>query len=370
MSIQDTFEQVTPREFAGQDTFRSYRYQVFFAANLLLKMLEKSDKDGMLLLDYFDDVVFLDNENTPTLINFYQVKSNKECRITVSSMIRNEFLQKMAWNLEQFRENECCATFVTNGEISVNFNNANKPLHIKGYPDFSFSETSPVSVTSLIESKEMAEEAIGVFKKYLPDGVDLNQIHFLKTDFSLDNFEIDFLGKITNYFANKNTPMNAVEIRAITDSLISRMEEKQGPSFRKTNPSFGDIKANKGIKIAEFERIVDSISAISIPQSFDDLYSFSKEELLYDFEGKNIAELALLYSEFKNDYVQSNAVMSEINAFLKTIGVTGVKKEELFLRLDDLLRQSVYNTQYAICEKYHSIIVCVYLYKIVKGVKL
>lgn len=126
MNIIDKMESVTPREFAGQNTFRNYRFQTYFAANLLLKMLENKDKDGMILMDYFDDVVFINDDKAPTLIKFYQVKTNKECKISVSTMINKEFIQKMAWNLEQFKENNCCSIFVSNGSIDVNFGASKK----------------------------------------------------------------------------------------------------------------------------------------------------------------------------------------------------------------------------------------------------
>lgn len=363
-------ESVTPREFAGQNTFRNYRFQTYFAANLLLKMLENKDKDGMILMDYFDDVVFIDNDNAPTLIKFYQVKTNKECKISVSTMINNEFIQKMAWNLEQFKENNCCSIFVSNGLIDVNFGSSKKEKHIKGYTDFLFSSLEPISITTLLNAHQMSEEALVLLKTYISSGVDLSQIYLLKTDFSLDDFENDFLGKFANYFAETCPYSSVVEARAISDSIIQRLSEKQGSSFSPIVLSFDEIKTKKGIKISEISNIIKNISIRSIPTSFDSLYDFAINTLHYDFEGKNIVFLSQKYSQFKIDYVQYNTIVDEIIFFLKNINIDEISNSDLFRTLDELLKNSRLFDDFTLCQKYHDIFVTIYLYKLVKGVEL
>ena len=370
MNIENTFERIYPREFSGQNTFRSYRFQAFFAANLLLEMLKKKNADGMILLDYFDDVVFIDNSNLPTLIHFYQVKTNKECKISISTVINKEFLAKMAWNLEQFKENNCCATFVTNGTISVNFASIKNDLHIKGYSNFSFSDISPITITNLLSSHEMSEEAMKIINEHLPAGVSADQIYFLKTDFSFDDFERDFLGKITDYFADSSPYYSAVEIRAITNSIIERIEEKQGQSFNPITLSFDEIKTKKGIKVIELENIIKNISMRYIPKSFDDLYDFSINYLHFDFDGKNIVLLSQLYSQYKIDYVQSNIIINEIINYMKSIDISSASNDSLFAYYDEMLKNSRFYKNYIICQKYHQIIVVVLLYKIVKEVEI
>lgn len=367
MDIKETFVNVQPREFSGQNTFRSYRFQCFFAANLLLKMAKEKNKDGLLLLDYFDDVVFLDSEENPSLINFYQVKTNKECKITISSMITNNFIQKMGWNLEQFKECNCCSIFVSNGSINVNFGHAKGDLHIKDYQDFEHSCLKEISVTNVLKSHEMNEESLAIIKKYLPEGVKTDQILFLKTDFSLDNFENDFLGKIVNFFSDKCSTLDAVGIKAIADTLINRLEEKQSSPFNPTVLSYGEIISKKGFQVGDFESIVNKTIQHSVPNDFADLFDFCKNVLDYTFDDKNILFLSQQYSQFKIDYVKNMNTYQEIVEYLISVDFTEITNSNLFAYFLAKIKESDIYNKSLFCSNYDSLIIAIYLYKNLKG---
>ena len=58
-------------------------FQIYFGISVLLEK-EINKEPYCLLMDYYDDVVIMDNKDDPQIITFYQVKTNEEEEISLS----------------------------------------------------------------------------------------------------------------------------------------------------------------------------------------------------------------------------------------------------------------------------------------------
>lgn len=362
MNIKEIFETKLPREFSGDHVFRSYRFQIYFGANLLLNLLRERKYDACVLMDYFDDVVILDNDLNPTLIKFYQVKTKKDLRISISTALKYNFFDKMSWNVNQFKPIVCNATLVSNGGFSFNFKNAHGDMHIGGYDDFEFSGNTPTSVASLISRKSKNEEVKKIMQKYMSPESDLNQYYLLTTNFGLSDFESDFLGKLTDYFAEESSRIDAVTIKTICNYLIQKLEERQAPGIEFNKTKFDEVIQYKSFSAKAFNNLIENIQNIAIPSKFSDLYDFTTNTLKHNFS-QNFVNAELRYVEFVNLFTTSLNINCEVADFLKTIK-SEVENDKLFEVYDSLLASNKVLMNNLIVEKFHDLYVIVFLYKI------
>lgn len=366
MEIKEIFESQLPREFAGDNVFRRYRFQIFFAADLLLKLLTSKNENSTILLDYFDDVVYLDDCSYPTKIKFYQVKTSNKLLITMTEIIHKDFLKKMAWNLSHFKDCDVESILATNGTISFNFKNAKGDLKIKNFVDFSFNENKQVSISTIISKSGNEEEIKSILEKYIDPGCSLDDFYLMRTDFALENFETVFLGKLTNYLSKTGKVVDVIAIKAINNCIIETLSQKQAPGKDFDKSNFNEIIENKGITAKDFKNIISSISASSIPNSFVTISTFASAQLKFAFSEDLITQ-PQKYSAFKNAYISSEAIVEEVFSFLKGIDISKTTTEELFALFKNALlgNSELYSKQFV--KDYTDFIVVVFIYKLMEG---
>jgi len=78
---------VTPREQSGAETAERYEYQLHWAMRELLRR-HQAGKNYCMLLEYFDDVVMLDDDVDPQHVDFYQVKTKRSGHWTITELTK------------------------------------------------------------------------------------------------------------------------------------------------------------------------------------------------------------------------------------------------------------------------------------------
>lgn len=366
MDIKEIFEKELPREFSGDHVFRKYRFQLFFGASLLLKLAE-SNVNSAVLMDYFDDVVVLDDCKNPTKISFYQVKTKEKMVFTMTEIISKDFLKKMSWNNKVFKECDVRSIFVSNGTVVFDFDKKKGKFKIDNFEPFVFNDCSPVSFETLISKIERKEEVEKLLLNYIDDGCSLSDFYLMKTTFSLDDFEDSLLGSLVNFLEKKTLVADIIAIKAINNAIIEALSKRQGPPPLFDKTSFEEILENKSLSVAQLNEIVAKIQSTSIPSNFEDIYNFSTSKLNYSFSG-NILKDSQRYSAFKNAFIESSSVVNEVYCFLKTTDYLDVETGNVFNFLHSLLISNAKLSKFRMVNEYSDFIVVIFIYKMFRGI--
>ncbi len=87
MTLADALTSHPPRESSGARTSNRYDFQKNWALCKLLELYSDTS-DFLMLLDYHEDVVVLDDESSPEKAYFYQIKTKKSGAWTIATLTR------------------------------------------------------------------------------------------------------------------------------------------------------------------------------------------------------------------------------------------------------------------------------------------
>ena len=122
MSLIKKIVKSKPREESGSKTSRKYDFQKNLSLFLLMQG-HSMRSDYVYLFDFFDDLVILDSETNPTLMDFYQFKSKDSGNWTTTELTRADkdklsILGKLYHNRVLFKNNVSSLNFVSNAVFS------------------------------------------------------------------------------------------------------------------------------------------------------------------------------------------------------------------------------------------------------------
>ncbi|MGZ4160042.1 MAG: dsDNA nuclease domain-containing protein [Neobacillus sp.] len=118
---------VKPLENSGSRSSNRFTFQKDWA---LIKTLElyKSDRDFLIIMDYHDDILVVDNKKTSKMISVYQVKTKRAANWTDKALMKfeqgkegviNSFLGKLYLHTLRFSRLINDVTFVSNAYFNV-----------------------------------------------------------------------------------------------------------------------------------------------------------------------------------------------------------------------------------------------------------
>ncbi len=84
-SLKDILASKPPRETSGSRSYNRFEYQKDWVVCKILE-LHASDKPYLILCDYHEDVVILDDELEPVSVDFYQIKTSQTSNWTLGSL--------------------------------------------------------------------------------------------------------------------------------------------------------------------------------------------------------------------------------------------------------------------------------------------
>ncbi len=361
MSIAEKINFATPREFAGSESFNRYEYQLSFATLLLLESIKTND-NFVLLIDYLDDIVFMNDITDPTQIDFYQVKTNKKMQINISSFVSEKWLEKMKYNLNLFDGEKIKSVFATNSNIEFNFSRV-KSNRIKGANDFTHDTDGQILLDDLIELTGKKEEVLDYFKKNVNNLSNINNIYILKTNMSIDTHQDTVFKGLFDYLIEINDKLDLAAIKGIFHSILVKMNELQSEKYKPSNIQYNELIVNKGFTRKEFEKIVEVAKEIMIPADFNVIYNFAKNILHYEFNERNYSNLKMLYREFSKDALLNKETFLLINGAIKKIDLSNFNNQELFYEIHSKLSCDDLIKELELYKKYYEFMILLFIYK-------
>lgn len=286
---------------SGSRSSQRFEYQVACVFLMFLTLYKKTD-DFFILLDYFDDFVVVENHNTnDEIISFVQVKTQKDKPISISTIIKKEWILKQAENYKKFLDENVKNILMTN--LGVSF------------------KQKVISDTELVSLEECnGYDGIDELKSQICDDEikNLSNFFLVKASISLDTFKQDLKGKMLEYINDNNfTSLTVDAIETIYLKIWNDLHLKQTyiPTDKDAS-NYETLIYKKGLKYTHIKDIFRIMLDIQLPE----------EGKISDFCGKNnlyygsieFSEFRILFKQFRVDSAKCGmSVIQEAFEYLK-----------------------------------------------------
>ncbi len=355
--IDDLLKVVIPREYSGSDVYSRYQYQIFFAAKLIIDMMEKKISFTT-LLDHLDDVVIISGSEEDRVITFYQVKTKKDGPLTINLIINNKWLSKMHYNLDNFKDVNSRGIFVTNFGVKINS---------KVYDNLEIE-----SLNSIINKDEYKEYKDRIIKqiseeyKLEESKINLSDFYILKSDINLDGYEDQIKGKLVDYCSSVNDKLSITALNTIYSQLILELQKRQRKVYSTENIDIDSLKSSKSVSNNDVDDIIEKTWMAELPE-FNKLNDFREKVLGYNFTYGDSFEALKMYNKFSVNKIKvGNDLVRYTNELIKDYFDNRLDKNdgEIVIQLiehldkDDLLKNSEFFNEYK------EFIVLIYLFKL------
>lgn len=259
MTLKDKIISEKPRETSGSRVSNRFSFQHHYA---LIKMIEFTDanKEFVMVFDYHDDIIVLNNISDPTKIDFYQVKSNEQQSVhylsskkltDIDKKQKLSFLGKMIDNYNKFKEETNSLNFVSN----KNYNFTLKAgVKTKTEKEIKLGDLGKSDLDTI--KNDICEIC---WKKDNCDDDCESLIYFFVTDLEPKNYIPTVTGQIVDFFRRAGT--NSIDATAARRTLISEIEIKN--NSEEEIKDFADLLTIKSISSYEFASLIDQIKSIS-----------------------------------------------------------------------------------------------------------
>lgn len=347
-----------PREFSGSKTINAYSFQLDICAYLILEMLKQND-DFIVLVDYLDDIVVLDDATNPTSIIFYQVKSSKN-EITMSQIINNSWLAYMETNLNDFKGTKARSIFLTNSTIEFS------KKGFKTNKSYSFTDYSLIQLKQFLETSCTKEDQSLIENRIhstLKDVGNYENLYISRTKFTIADHENQLLAELTNYLQTIDSKLDLVALKSIYDGFISKLRCLGKETYNPPIFVYDDLKAAKGFTKSDLDSIYHRIKNLMIPIDFNLIYDFAQSVLNHIFNGNYLS----LKNEYRDFGIAAQRNSATYNLILNRISQIDVSKCTT-LSLFDYIRNeleidnSINSLEFY--KKYFEFIIIVFIYKV------
>lgn len=242
-----------PSEFGGQRSSNRLSFQRDWTLCLLLQ-LHLSGKDYLVVCDYHDDVIVLDQPDTTAKIHFYQVKTDLKKRWKIADLLRRKdsekvktfsVLGKLYRHRISFEPVVGTLNFVSNFALNMQLSN---PPPIEDRISFTIDELTSKDIDKI-------KAALRTELQLSDDPILDAAIMFHVTELGIRGHDTHAKGKLTEYleklYPSRSFPVGAI-YRVIADEIL-RKSNVETPCT-----TIVDIKSLKSISRDDFERYIES----------------------------------------------------------------------------------------------------------------
>ena len=286
---------------SGDISSQRFQYQVA-CVFLTLLTLYKKNQDFYILLDYIDDFVVIENQNTDReIINFVQVKTQKGKPISISTIVKKEWILKQSNNYKRFIDENVKNILMTN--LGVSFNQK------------VVDDTELVSLETCTGYPGL-EKLREQMKK---NGIDtLKDFYLAKASISIDTIKEGVKGKMHEYVLDNHfMELTADSIEAIYLKIWNDLWEKQiyVPNEKEAK-NYEEVVLKKGIKYSYIKNVFKCMVDIQLPEK-GEISSFCEQNNIF-LKEYNFHEFGLLFKEFRIDSAKNGMnVLQESFAYLE-----------------------------------------------------
>lgn len=248
---------VKPRERGGSIAANRQDYQRNWTLCYLLR-IHDTTKDYTILLDYHDDVVAIDNTQDLKAIDFFQIKTDKSDKWTLSTLLKrkkdkdkefvgNSICGKMYSNKIAFPDRTRTLNFVTNSQFKVSIDGDEaKETTVDEFE---------ISKLKLEKREEFAKAIQDEFHLSEPPNFDIG-ILFRRDSLNWDGHDKQTIGELVEYL-DKRSPDGHFRVKAAFKALSLVILQKTSCERLIENPE--ELVRLKGITRDEFEGMIAQI---------------------------------------------------------------------------------------------------------------
>lgn len=309
MSLRGQIE-LNKNDISGSRTKNRLTVQVSYAMQLIM---EYYSMDYVILMDYIEDVVIIENPNEPTGIHLYQVKTKStDKQYTLTTVIKDEWFQKLYKNAQKYKGYVEEATLVCNTDIVVKQENV-----------------FPNTKNNLAKMKENSNvkkivKAIAKDLNVSEQEVDLSQFYFVKSNLSIKGHKDEVEHQFENFLLNEDSNLQITTARAIFRIIYDELDAKFNWELDENCSDVGEIFKMKGVISTDINNAIATGLAIQLPDANELFNIFGVASV------KEIREYTQRYSLIKMDMFSKKEVLintrKEIISLIKEAIDRGVEK--------------------------------------------
>ncbi|QLY81901.1 DUF4297 domain-containing protein [Clostridium intestinale] len=292
MSLKEELISKKPREKDGSRSSGRFDYQKDWALCKLLELHQHND-DYLLAFDFHDDIIVIDSEKNPNLIEFYQIKTKTSGNWTTTSLIQSKksktektlsIMGKIYDNKISFPKNTKSLNFISNATFSMALNkDEEKSIDKK---EICLSDLSQKEIKKIVD-KIKSEHT-------LTEEPDLHNITFFKvSDLSLTDHENHTIGKLSKFLENLYSDKN-FRVGVIYRTLFDEIKRKNNYAF--DIDKYDDLVEHKSIGQNQFTNMLNIIlPKINLESTWNNIEQRLNTEKLSILEIKKISRSWLKY---------------------------------------------------------------------------
>lgn len=314
LSLADKLEKTPQREVAGSDAYAAFEFQLMFGVELLFAQFDKLN-DFAVLFEFHDDIVLLTGADSPSEIEFFQLKHSTKGNWTLAKLTNNSkklksgdraqsILQKLYGNFSNFSDYSKNAQVVSNAYCT----------------EFGQAEYSQFNTIPDEEKAKLLEHVQAVY----PDATSncLDVMGFRRTELDKTACHELVKGRVHSFLQSK-IGGDAFQLEACTNAIITQCRLKNKKLATDVPGVVSEIVKQKGISKADVELwLTDIASNKNAPE-----WSFVQTHLGGHWGFLEANSVRLAYENYKVEALDSgndaqNALIADIRRALEENTVT------------------------------------------------
>lgn len=309
---------------SGAMAYNRFDMQVSQVLHMAIELYDTDD--FLFVLDHYDDISLFDDENNPTTVSYYQMKTSGEY-ILFSTVLKDEWIAKLYsqqvntdWITKEMG-------LITNCPIHVTLSGQKKI--VLDSPRTGFVDFNPEIVDKV---KKDISDKIGI----PVSDVDLSKMFHIKTTLSIERHR-DLVEKEFGDFLNEHyCGITCDAVKTVFSTMIELLTKRQSVEIIDSDAKFDVVRQKKGIARSDIEKVIQRSMLLAIPPVNKVIMYFSKGDLLSVYN----AYTRLISDRERKDFILERLIL-RFDAMMKS---ENLKKEEqiedYIKRISKMVRES------------------------------
>tara|TARA_R110001606_G_scaffold399274_1_gene583330 strand:- start:10538 stop:11605 length:1068 start_codon:yes stop_codon:yes gene_type:complete len=252
LDLGNKLEIVPHREVAGSDSYAAFEFQLVFGVEILFENFDKLT-DYAVLFEFHDDIVLLTGTDSPTEIEFFQLKHTTSGNWTIPKFCEQDkaatsgkkkpsMLHRLYENVENFGD------FSKNAQIVSN----------AYYSDIGQSGSTQFDA---LEEANRNKILTHIQERFPSATVDcLSVLGFRRTELQKSS-ALDLVKGRVHTFLQDKIGGDAFQLQACTDAIVSQCRIRNKKLATDVNANIQDIITQKGLARTDVESWLKEIAA-------------------------------------------------------------------------------------------------------------
>lgn len=292
---------------SGSLAYNRFEMQVSQTLHMAIELY--SNLNYLLVLDHYDDITLFDDDVSPGLVSYYQMKTSEDS-ISIETAISETWVAKLyehlcnpEWVVEELGLITNCPL-----KVSVKLKGDDGKTHSEE-KKYAAERTPFLSFNPLMVEKLKTD--IAKRKGISTVDVDLSKFFHMRTTLSIPKHREIVEQEMTDFLQGQYPRITVESAKTIFGAMMDLFSRRQSYESLDEDASFAEVRQKKGVSKSDFSRIIEESMYISIPpfQEIEKWMGYSAEEspnaaleftrLLPDVQGKS-ESFAALYRQVRN----------------------------------------------------------------------